>query len=1379
MNNKKRFHSPLSPLHEEGSLASRGGGRKLLNTFFVQLKNCWDPDPFRIRIPILLLLLLFIPLSASALSVTISRGEGEAGLIGHWELSEESENKGANLVLNSGFEDGITSWGTQGFSVTSDSSVYKTGSKSYRIYKTSWDWGAIYQTIPNASDYVGKTITYSVWIKGDSGNPDNSDYQTGYPHIHTNLDSDGFRWTATNGSNTSDGITKERFLSSDWHQYTGSYTVESGVTSMELVVAPLWIGKNPTALNIDFPGFYIDEVSLKEVKTADSTPNTNHGAILNGPIYTAGPTSEGLGPDIIDGYSFTSWVNAGFDTVTANSLTTDGSENSYIRKQVVPEGGGKWVIHIKGTSTCNFQIKDYDISGTTLSVSSGDFDEVLTHHMLAGDEPIGVQVSSGTSGTITFEEFTVRRINNGDALSFDGTDDHIVLPNEILSAANIRADGVTYSAWVKTNNNTTEQRIFGQKPNTGYSDYASGGIGISSDGYAKMIAYDDPTAYKYSTGSTILQNDTWYLITGTYDPSDQKIRVYLNGNLEGTPTTITTFSRLVSNNVNRIGFNDHATNLYYLNGSIADVKLFDRALSATEILNLYEGSESKMSTGTSNKGLVGHWPLTTESLNSATTVSDTTPNNNDGTLTGGADVRNHGYSFDGTNDWLMMPAGGSASEFNTGADGEFSYSATIQATDYTAKQSVLSRRTGCNNDAHFNVYVQDNKLYLRFYSNLDTAYGSYDSDAILTDGETYHFTWTKKWGASDQALYINGTAVTVNGTSAAQGTTYDSLPILIGAQWSGDFCSTTNPPEFSDLRNFFGGTVADVRIYDRKLTATEAQTLYTGGEVASPLVYWPLSSGLSDISGSDRPLTVNGATLIGEAASFDGTDDTIDCGNNALVDNETNFTVEAWIRTSYDAPFPGELGIVRQGATSATGWTNAGWSLRLRDDKPTFAVRKKDDSGYWDLYTGNTIIDGEWHHIVGTFDTTIMRKYVDGTQTQSTSTGQSFLSSNTACNIGKINNYFNGEIKGVKVYNRTLTATEITSLYDQGHVKQKQASLGNLNKGLVGHWPLKSAYEKKGDNILTNPSFEAGDMTGWSNSSGDYSVVTDIVKDGSYALKGVHDGSPEKPLAGQTSVPVVIGKQYTVSAWVKSDLTAGTHYLTTEGAFSGTIGSSISGTTDWTFVQKTGTATTTTLNVYVYPHSYPNGTTWTDNISVKEANLTADTTPQSNHGAVYGSPTIGTDYTTFDGVNDYMSVPTNVLDSTQGTITVRVYPTATGSNDFVFMALGAGPNRFYIQWNSALAVTRGNPGVSITLTESTTLNTWYDVALSWSGTTMTGYLNGVKIDSATFTNPDTDPASFKIGDQSGNFITANIADVRIYDRVLSGNEIQMLYNQGQ
>jgi hypothetical protein len=167
-------------------------------------------------------------------------------------------------------------------------------------------------------------------------------------------------------------------------------------------------------------------------------------------------------------------------------------------------------------------------------------------------------------------------------------------------------------------------------------------------------------------------------------------------------------------------------------------------------------------------------------------------------------------------------------------------------------------------------------------------------------------------------------------------------------------------------------------------------------------------------------------TTQGQALEFDGVSDYVDAGNDASLNITDEITISAWIKTFGTVT---ESGIYAQGSNFA-GISAPGYSLRIRLGVPAFAVRKGDNSHYWDLFNGTNIADGQWHHIVGTFDTDNIKRYLDGELEQESLTGQSALGT-IGSKIGVLNNkYFNGQIDDVRIYNRALRPEEIRYLYE-------------------------------------------------------------------------------------------------------------------------------------------------------------------------------------------------------------------------------------------------------------------------------------------------------------------------------------------------------------
>jgi len=86
---------------------------------------------------------------------------------------------------------------------------------------------------------------------------------------------------------------------------------------------------------------------------------------------------------------------------------------------------------------------------------------------------------------------------------------------------------------------------------------------------------------------------------------------------------------------------------------------------------------------------------------------------------------------------------------------------------------------------------------------------------------------------------------------------------------------------------------------------------------------------------------------------------------------------------------------------------------------------------------------GKWHHIAGTFDGTLLNVYLDGKLDNSTDdyAGQSISWTTTTYDIGRHlndNTYaFGGYIDDVRIYNQSLTSTQIEKIYAQGVEKHR------------------------------------------------------------------------------------------------------------------------------------------------------------------------------------------------------------------------------------------------------------------------------------------------------------------------------------------------------
>jgi len=187
-----------------------------------------------------------------------------------------------------------------------------------------------------------------------------------------------------------------------------------------------------------------------------------------------------------------------------------------------------------------------------------------------------------------------------------------------------------------------------------------------------------------------------------------------------------------------------------------------------------------------------------------------------------------------------------------------------------------------------------------------------------------------------------------------------------------------------------------------------------------------------DRSGNNNNGTIHGATPTigkqGQALSFDGVDDYVDCGSaDAIRINHlgNKVTIEAWIFWK-----GGTSGLSRIGGFQGYFGDYALW-VSESNDKVLFEVDGQNGN---QLYSTQTISHNQWHHIVGTFDSSGMRIYIDGVLAGE-ATDIYYPPTEGTANLRfgyKENEYFHGLIDEVRIYNRALSAEEIAEHYRVG-----------------------------------------------------------------------------------------------------------------------------------------------------------------------------------------------------------------------------------------------------------------------------------------------------------------------------------------------------------
>lgn len=186
---------------------------------------------------------------------------------------------------------------------------------------------------------------------------------------------------------------------------------------------------------------------------------------------------------------------------------------------------------------------------------------------------------NGYNGTKVGSANTTSTAKYGRAGILNGSSDYVLIgdmpdnPNFTLMAwVNV----VTFRGYLE------KHGIFGNVAGgPGYNILRVDGLSASTGRVVAGYLATDST-YPDCYGTTTLQTNTWYHLASTYDGAE--LKVYVNGVLDKTTST----TKPLSTGVCEVAIGiDYSTASRYFNGKIDDAAIFDKALSADEILAIY------------------------------------------------------------------------------------------------------------------------------------------------------------------------------------------------------------------------------------------------------------------------------------------------------------------------------------------------------------------------------------------------------------------------------------------------------------------------------------------------------------------------------------------------------------------------------------------------------------------------------------------------------------------------------------------------------------------------------------------------------------------------------------------------------------------------
>ena len=205
-------------------------------------------------------------------------------------------------------------------------------------------------------------------------------------------------------------------------------------------------------------------------------------------------------------------------------------------------------------------------------------------------------------------------------------------------------------------------------------------------------------------------------------------------------------------------------------------------------------------------------------------------------------------------------------------------------------------------------------------------------------------------------------------------------------------------------------------------TYVSGETVYSSGKLDPPTKVKNLSS--TNFPGSITSATFNSAGHF----EFNGTnseiitDDTINQANLPL-------TYECWVRTANGYSPSAYVSLMSTYDPNPEGF----WILL----NPTNAYVTAGNDGSTFHVTSTSVNDGNWHHVAATLDIPNVRIYVDGVDVGGLNNAPNFIIPSTRVVrigsqsiSGSSNRFLEGDIGEARIYNRALSATEVSQNYN-------------------------------------------------------------------------------------------------------------------------------------------------------------------------------------------------------------------------------------------------------------------------------------------------------------------------------------------------------------
>ncbi|MBD3319139.1 hypothetical protein GF342_04490, partial [Candidatus Woesearchaeota archaeon] len=949
---------------------------------------------------------------------------------------------------------------------------------------------------------------------------------------------------------------------------------------------------------------------------------------------------------------------------------------------------------------------------------------VLLMHLDESSGTIFDTSGEGSNGTYNGDLYSQNgKINT--AIGFDGLDDEIITG---LNSSSINI--TTFSLWIKANE-TGRQTLISGYPAEGGKNPQRWDLELADNNSVRWFEHDTSTAI-YASEIVL---DRWTHVAVVHDNSTNLLKIYIDGVLDKTDS----ISRSLDTDTNiAIAGRPEGGTVGQFNGSIDEVAIWNRSLSADEILNVYKRGALRLnlsSRACSNADCSDGTFIVQGSNATLTELSDTGQyfqyrmlfETDSVNFTPELSVNSVTVNFTEFNVTLST-WDDTDNETRTALEQVYFY------TNYTTTQGDPINGTGVYCSIEFNIsggawegldnmtYNETSTLYQ--YNRTFSSKGTYPYKTTC-DGSVIGFGVVN---ITDEANISNSvpvvTSVILNSSPLNNNFSSENLTLNYDASdVDGDNVTVSNvwykydlpytPATINGSQNYL-----DVIFNLPFENYTQASDMYKD---------YSLYENTVTPMGSPDQITMR----YGHGYHFDGSSDYLSLENTYVPSGQTpKFSFATWFSYEDQAEFRALLGIGQAGSSNTHLAVGLGGNSVLRASGNRIWITHWGAS--YDLNTGTDAHTG-LNHLVYVCNGTHDLLYLDG-QLKYTNPATFTLGTNPTARIGSSNNfvgqnyYWKGNMSEVLIWNNSLTEHQVSLLYsDQSQIiTSDETSIGEV-------WSV---------DVTPNDGFEDG-LTVSSNNL--------TIQNAAPSIDAVVLNSTfgtNKSNENLTAYPINV-----------SDLD----------------GDSVKNITNW-YVNGTSIAV---LNM---PFEGVNGTD-----SDNAWDYSGYGNNGSENGGVIWNLTGGYDGKgayEFDGLTSYLSLgtPSELQLSNQFTLSAWVNVGDFSTSKRIISKDDNSLRSYALQVNTDqkvhLYVWKSGSAYQVASNAVLDADKWYHVTGVNNGSHLVVYVNGSYdnsiADGGVF---DTDNAAFEIGRKGdgSNYFNGTIDEPMVFNRTLSDSQIQAIY----